>query len=120
MIIFNGMEAFSPKSWMPYFPEGGRFSSREMNAFIFLLTGALSPWRYVELFSLKMEVFSPRDGCLFFRKWRHFPPEDGAGFPWRKRLFTAKDGCLFSRIRRPFPPRARRLYFPEYGGHLFP
>ncbi len=40
-------------------------------------------------------------------KWRHFPPKDGAGFPWRWRLFPWK--------WRPFPPRARCPIFLKVG-----
>ncbi len=206
MLIFPEMEAFSPKSWMPYFPEyGGLFPQRD-ECFYILIMVALSPWRqswfpwrwkffpqemdayFSEnggIFPLKMELVFPRDGgflpqeiaayfpwngglfpqeldalfswswglfpremnafiilialspwkkavfpedggifpkrwMLIFRKWRHFPPEDGAGFPWRWRLFTAKDGCLFSRKRSPFAQSVQCIYFPEYGGPLFP
>jgi hypothetical protein len=39
------IEAFSTKSTMSHFPEGGDLFPREMNTLIFLIMGAVSPWR---------------------------------------------------------------------------
>ncbi len=108
---------FTTRDWCLFPWNGGLFPQRDECLYI-PDDGGRIPLE-IELFSLKMEVFSPRDECLFFRKWRHFPPEDGVDFPWRWRLFTSKDGWLFSLKRRPFPWGDLGLYFPDSGG-LFP
>ncbi len=53
------------------------------------------------------DLFYAGDFGLLSWKWRHFPPKDGAGSPWRWRLFPWK--------WRPFPQRARCPIFLKVG-----